>query len=171
MEVKQQHIPPGAHEEYRAQDDLLQWMERQFSLTGNIYNCSLYGGTTYVIRDAGFASHVLVENWQNYLKGQIIERVTLLLGNGLMVSEGDFWKQQRRMIQPMFNYEAFGPLAKLISAVNLRLLGKWQMSAGKSESINVTRDVSAMALEVVLRFIFGEDSTRRWARISICLTM
>ena len=157
MEAKQGRLPPDTVEPYKATGDLLEWMSRQFSLHGDIYKASLYGSNTYAIRDPEYAYHVLVVNWQNYVKGRIIERVALLLGNGLMVSEGEFWKQQRRMIQPMFNYESFGPLAKLITAVNLRLLGKWQLAAGKNETINVTRDASAMALEVVLRFIFGED--------------
>jgi cytochrome P450 len=100
---------------------------------------------------------VLVENWQNYVKGRIIERVGLLLGNGLMVSEGELWKQQRRMIQPAFNHESIMTLIKLIVAVNSRLLGKWRLAAQRNESVNVTHDVSGMALEVVLRFIFGED--------------
>src|SRR5208337_4305642 len=157
MEAKQGRLPPGPDEPYKAAEDLMEWMGRQFSLFGDIYKASLYGSGMYAIRDADFAYHVLVVNWQNYVKGQIIERVALLLGNGLMVSEGEFWKQQRRMIQPTFNYESFGPLAKLITTVNLRLLSRWQLAARKNESINVTRDVSAMALEVVLRFILGED--------------
>jgi cytochrome P450 len=157
MEAQHGRVPPSARTEYRAADDLLGWMGSQFTVLGDIYKASLYGTSVYAIRDPGFASHVLVENWQNYVKGQMIERVAVLLGEGLMVSEGELWKRQRRMIQPAFNYESFGPLAKLITAVNLRLLSKWQQAAGRNESVNATRDVSAMALEVVLRFIFGND--------------
>jgi cytochrome P450 len=61
------------------------------------------------------------------------------------------------MIQPAFKHESVGPLTKMIAAVNAKLLRKWQLAARSNESVNVTRDVSAMALEVVLRFIFGED--------------
>jgi cytochrome P450 len=157
VEAKHGRVPPSVGREYRAGDDLLDWMGSQFSIFGDIYKASLYGTSAYVIRNVEFAYRVLVEKWQNYVKGQIIERVALLLGNGLMVSEGEFWKRQRRMIQPLFNYKTFGPLTKMIAAVNLRLLSKWQLAARRNESVNVTRDVSAMALEVVLRFIFGND--------------
>lgn len=150
-------VPPGPPEEYRASEDLLEWIGRQFVVYGDTYKASLYGSSTYVTRDVNFAQHVLVLNWQNYVKGQTIERVALLLGNGLMVSEGEFWKQQRRMIQPAFNYESLGPVAEVIASVNSRLLDKWQRAAEAKEGVNVTRDVSAMALEVVLRFIFGSD--------------
>jgi cytochrome P450 len=160
MKVKQGRILRGPEEPYKTTDDLLNWMGRQFSIFGDIYKASIYGIDAYVIRDVEFAYHVLVENWQNYVKGQMIGRVALLLGNGLMVSEGELWKRQRRMIHPTFNRESIGALTKLITAVNSKLLGKWQQAALRNESVNVTRDVSGMALEVVLRFILSDDYER-----------
>jgi cytochrome P450 len=157
MEVQDELIPPGPQEQYSVSDDLLGWMGRQFGIFGDIYKASIYGTSAYAIRDVEFAHHVLVENWQNYAKGQAIKRVALLLGNGLMVSKGDLWKRQRRMIQPTFNRESIERSIKLIEAVNTDLLQKWQLAAGRNESVNVTRDVSSMALEVVLRFILGDD--------------
>jgi cytochrome P450 len=161
MEVKKEGcIPPGPQEAYRATDDMLDWMSRQFRSFGDIYKASVYQTSVYVIRDVEFAHHVLVENWQNYVKGQHIERVALLLGNGLMVSEGELWKRQRRMIQPAFNHASIGPLTELITAVNSDLLRKWRLAAQRNESVNVTRDVSGMSLEVILRFILGDDYER-----------
>jgi cytochrome P450 len=157
MEVMHGRIPPGPEEKYRVTDDLLNWMGRQFNIFGDIYKGSVYGASMYATRDVEFAHHVLVENWQNYVKGQGIKRVALLLGNGLMVSKGNLWKRQRRMIQPAFNPESIAASAKLIADVNKELLRKWQLAVRKDESVNVTRDVSRMALEVVLRFIFGDD--------------
>jgi cytochrome P450 len=157
MEVKQARIPPGPQEPYPSNRDLLDWMECQFRIFGDIYKATIHGINVYAVRDVEFAYHVLVENWQNYVKGRFIERVALLLGNGLMVSEGEVWKRQRRMIQPSFNHEALGSLTKVIVAVNSGLLTRWRLAAQKNESVNVTREVSGMALEVVLRFLFGED--------------
>jgi len=86
-------MPPYARREYRAGKDLLDWMGSQFRACGDIFQTSLYGIQLYATRDAGHAYHTLVERWQNYVKGQITERVALLLGNGLMVSEGEIWKR------------------------------------------------------------------------------
>jgi cytochrome P450 len=46
---------------------------------------------------------VLLSNHRNYTKGEGMDRVKILLGNGIMTSEGDFWRRQRRMMQPCFH--------------------------------------------------------------------
>jgi cytochrome P450 len=160
MPVEPGLVPPGPQEERQNPIDLLDWMGHQFAKFGDTFRASLYGTNVYVTRDPAFAHHVLVENWQNYVKGQFIKRVAVLLGNGLMVSEGELWKRQRRMIQPAFHPESMAPLIKLIVTVNSALLKKWLMASQRNETINVTRDVSGMALEVILRSILGEDYER-----------
>jgi cytochrome P450 len=158
--VRTGHVPPGPQDKYRLSEDLLQWMGRHFKIFGDTYKASVFGVDVYATRDVGFTQYVLVDNWQNYVKGQWIGRVALLLGKGLMVSKGDLWKRQRKMIQPAFNPDSVAAATELISAVNARLLRKWQLAASQNESVNVTRDVSGMALEIVLRFIFGKDYER-----------
>jgi cytochrome P450 len=160
MNVLQGRVPLGPQQKFRVGEDLLQWMGRHFDTYGDIYSASVYGSSAYVTRDVEFAHHTLVENWHNYVKGQYIARVGLLLGKGLMVSKGELWRRQRRMIQPGFNADSVSTSAQLITSVNAKLLEKWQLAASKHEGVNVTRDVSSMALEVVLRFIFGKDYDR-----------
>ncbi len=150
-------IPPGPAEAYSPADDLLNWMHGHFKRYGDIYKASVYGTGAYVISAPEYAQHILRTNWQNYTKGQEFKRVALLLGNGLVVSEGEFWKKQRRMIQPAFHNNAIGALTGVISAANVALLERWEQAARNNGSVNVTRDVSLVALEVVLVAIFGRD--------------
>ncbi|HZC23277.1 MAG TPA: cytochrome P450, partial [Candidatus Binatia bacterium] len=157
MDANERRIPPGPDDKYKVGEDLLGWMDRHFKTFGDTYKATVFGATIYATRDVEVARHVLVDNWQNYVKGQSIARVALLLGKGLMVSKGNLWKRQRRMIQPAFTQESVATAVKLISSTNAALLKKWQLAADANEGVNVTKDVSSMALEVVLRFIFGED--------------
>jgi cytochrome P450 len=150
-------IPSGPAEKYDSSQDLLRWMSEQFDRFGDIYKASIYGANVYVTREPEHAEHVLRVNWQNYTKGQTIKRVALLLGNGLMTSEGEFWKSQRRMIQPAFHRTAIEALCTTIKDANVALLKKWEEAARRGDTVNVTRDVSSMVLEVVLRSIFGVD--------------
>jgi cytochrome P450 len=150
-------IPVGPAERYNTSEDLLTWMSDQFKRFGDIYKASVYGTNVYVVSDYQYADYVLRANWQNYKKGQAIKRVGLLLGNGLMVSEGGFWKSQRRMIQPAFHHEAIGALMTVLTTANVALLKEWEHAARRQASVNVTRDVSLMILKVVLVSIFGDD--------------
>ena len=149
--------PPGPLEAYNTSEDLLSWISNQFKRFGNIYKASVYGSSVFVVSEPQYAQYILRDNARNYKKGQAIKRVGLLLGNGLMVSEGEFWKTQRRMIQPAFHVQAIGALVNVITAGNVGLLLKWERAARVNANVNITRDISQMVLNVVLVSIFGDD--------------
>ena len=132
-------------------------MDQQFRQIGGTYQSSIYGVSAYVISEPAHVERVLLRNWQNYIKGQAIKRIALLLGNGLMVSKGEFWKAQRRMIQPSFQRSTLPALVEVIKSVNRQLLWKWVSAARGQTTVNVTRDISLMILEIVLITIFGKD--------------
>jgi cytochrome P450 len=157
MTFEQRRIPPGPAEKYNTSEDLLRWMKDQFDRFGSIYRASVYGTDVYVISDPEHLDHVLRINWRNYKRGQAIKRIGFLLGNGLIVSEGELWKSQRQMIQPAFHDKAIGALINVISAANIALLNKWKDAAQDRESVNITSDISHMVLKVVLVSIFGDD--------------
>lgn len=52
----------------------------------------------WIVHDPDQVERVLVRNSRNYRKGMGLDRVRILLGNGIMVSEGDFWARQRRLL-------------------------------------------------------------------------
>lgn len=100
---------------------------------------------------------VLIGNHRNYAKGVGFERVAMLLGNGIIVSDGDFWRSQRRMIQPVFHRKIIANLALMMQRCNERKLEQWQRKAADSEAIDLTTEMSALALEVILRALFSDD--------------
>jgi cytochrome P450 len=157
MTSESRRVPPGPLEKYDNSEDLLVWLGEQFQRYGDIYKASIYGTDAYVLTGPQYVEHVLLKKWQNYPKGQAIKRIALLLGNGLMVSKGEFWTRQRRMMQPAFNRSALGALVGVITVANAGLLEKWERAANAKASVNVTRDVSLMILDIVLKSIFGDD--------------
>jgi len=155
---QKERIPAGPVEDFNYNDqDLLQWMERNFAIYGDIFKANVFGTNVYVVSLPEHAEHVLRHNWENYKKGQAIKRVALLLGSGLMVSEGEFWKQQRRMVQPAFTHGFVSGFYGVMKDRNQALLEKWNLAAKRNECVNLTSDLSLMVLEVTLRAIFGAD--------------
>lgn len=111
----------------------------------------------YVFSHPDHVRRVLVDNHQNYTKGIGIERVGILLGNGIMVSEGELWRRQRRMIQPAFHRDVIARMVEHIRTANHELLEKWMTCADNKREINLTQDMSDVTLNIVLRSIFGND--------------
>ncbi|MGH9585711.1 MAG: cytochrome P450 [Acidobacteriaceae bacterium] len=150
-------VPPGPGEKYDSSRQLLGWLMQNMAEFGSVYRAFLFGAYAYVVSEPRLVDHVLRENWQNYRKGRDNKRVALLLDRGLMVSEGELWKKQRRMIQPVFHPDAVVRLWDvLVNSSNL-LLAKWTNLAAEHQPINITRETSLWVLEVVLRSLFGED--------------
>jgi cytochrome P450 len=119
---QKQRIPEGPPAAFDPSDDLLAWIEHNFRLYGDMYRASVFGRNVYVVSAPDYAQHVLRNNWSNYKKGQAIKRIAMLLGNGLMVSEGEFWKNQRRMIQPAFHRDIVAGFYDAMRTANFDIL-------------------------------------------------
>lgn len=143
-------------------DDSLQRMSELAASLGDVYRVYAPGrkSHTWVINHPDDVKRVLVSNHRNYTKGTGLDRVKILLGNGIMTSEGDFWKRQRYMMQPMFHRRVITEFARVIDAANDRFIAKWEAQATRGEPVNVTEDMSELTLEIVLRSIFGTDFDR-----------
>lgn len=157
MSSNRGRIPDGPPGKYPEGEDLLLWLGEQFEHYGDVFKASIHGVPVYVVSAPDLVEHVLLRNWRNYPKGRAIKRIALLLGNGLMVSKGDLWIRQRRMIQPAFSRSALAGLVDVVTAANAELLGRWRRAAEAGTPVNVTRDVSLAILDIVLKSIFGED--------------
>ena len=75
----------------------------------------------WVLSHPDHVRHVLVDHHANFTKGIGIERVAILLGNGLMTSEGDHWRRQRKMVQPAFHRKVIATWMPHIHAATAQL--------------------------------------------------
>ncbi len=143
-------------------DDSLERMIELFARLGDTYRVFVpaRGSYTYVIHHPDDVKRVLVSNHRNYTKGVGLDRVRILLGKGIMTSEGELWKRQRYMMQPFFHRRTVTEFAQRIAAVNERRLERWEQRARAGEILNLTDEMSELTLEIVLRAIFGLDLDR-----------
>jgi len=110
-----------------------------------------------LINQPDYLKHVLLANAGNYHKGVGFERVKLLLGNGIIVSDGAFWRRQRRMIQPAFHKSHLEHLSGNMLRCNQRLYAQWDASATSGEPVNLSRAVNDLSLQIILQSLFSED--------------
>src|SRR5579863_3131811 len=156
--------PPEAEQQFDvgSTDDSLERMIELFARLGDIYRVFVpaRGSYTYVIHHPDDVKRVLLSNHRNYTKGVGLDRVRILLGKGIMTSEGELWKRQRYMMQPAFHRSVITRFAGVIAAANERLIARWDALARRGEAVNLTDEMSELTLDIVLRSIFGRDLDR-----------
>jgi cytochrome P450 len=157
-------LPPGPAEGFDlgGSEASLALMRECCARFGDIYRIFAPSRGVYnvVINHPTDIKRVLLSNHRNYTKGEGMDRVKILLGNGIMTSEGEFWRRQRRMMQPSFHRRILDEFSGLIHDVNQRFAERWAARAAAGESLNLTDDVSELILEIVLKSIFGADLAR-----------
>ena len=119
------------------------------------------GRLAYFINDAAEVRRILTRRHSKYHKGPGFERVKMLLGNGLIVSDGDVWRRSRRMIQPAFSRQNVHRLMKVMVGCCDRRATHWAELAANNESCNITSETSDFALELILISIFSSDYETR----------
>ena len=133
----------------------LQALQREY---GNIVSMEKPSGRlAYFINDPLEVRRILVRRHSRYVKGPGFERVKMLLGNGLIVSDGDVWRRSRTMIQPAFKVQNVHRLMQVMVECTERRAEVWETAAKKGEAINITAETNEFALELILKTIFGPD--------------
>jgi len=128
-------------------------------------NCPKYNGIfrvtsrfekVMVVYHPDYIKHVLQDNNRNYVKSFGYEVLKMLLGNGLLTSEGEFWKKQRRLIQPAFSRERLVSLHQIMTDCVNETIDDLEKKAGRGV-INIQKDMMALALNIVARSLFSSD--------------
>lgn len=119
------------------------------------------GRSAFFVNEPYEIRRILVRQHGRYLKGPGFERVKMLLGNGLIVSDGDVWRRSRTMIQPAFSRANVHRLIPLMVRCAREREQRWTGVARAGEALNVSQETSDFALELILRAIFGPDYDRR----------
>jgi cytochrome P450 len=157
-------LPPKADIQFDIgeADDALRYTTELAAIHGDIFrfHSPSQRADLWLINHPDDVKRVLVSNHKNYTKGLGLDRVRILLGHGIMTSEGELWKRQRYMMQPSFHRRVITEFSKLIDECNDRFIARWEAQSARGELVNITDEMSELTLEIVLLSIFGSDLER-----------
>jgi cytochrome P450 len=111
----------------------------------------------YVITNPDDVRHVLQDNARNYRKSPLYDKLRVVLGNGLLTSEGDFWLRQRRIAQPAFHRQRVAELAGVMAESARELAGEWESHASRDLAVDIDEEMMRLTRTIVLRALFGAD--------------
>lgn len=107
-----------------------------------------------------YVKHVLQDNHTNYMKGPLYPRLKPVVGEGLLTSEGEFWRRQRRLAQPAFSRERVAGFATIMTARTGAMLERWGASAGRGAPLDVHAEMMGLTLAILGDTVFGMDLSR-----------
>jgi cytochrome P450 len=115
--------------------------------------------------------HVLVDQAPRYHKGFNVRPLKTLLGEGLLTSDGDFWKRQRRLAQPAFHRERMGGFAAVMVDATERMLARWRSRPDASAPFDLSAEMMRLTLSIVSRALFSTDVSEDAQRVGEALTL
>src|SRR5580698_5011466 len=115
--------------------------------------------TLYFFNHPDHAKRVLADNAANYHKGMGLTEARRVLGDGLLTSEGDLWRRQRRTIQPVMRRERVADLTELIVDEAHTLIARLEAHVD-GEPVDVVAEMTRLTLGVVGRGLLGSDLAR-----------
>lgn len=96
---------------------------------------------------------VLVHQNRKFIKHYRLRQAKLTLGEGLLTSEGDFWRAQRKLMQPAFHRDRIAAFADLMADFAERMTESW--SDGQTRDVQV--DMMRLTLGIVAKALFGAE--------------
>ena len=135
-----------------------------------------YGDISYFRlgpQEAFFLNHpeyikdVLVTNHQNFHKGLALQRAKRLLGEGLLTSEGEFHRRQRRLAQPAFHRARIASYAGVMTAYAAEKRERWR----DGETLDLSEEMMQLTLGIVGKTLFDADVVSEAQQVGEAMTV
>lgn len=132
--------------------DPVKWITSNMNRFAGTYSAAIgFKKKLILTQHPGFINHVLKENHKNYQKSAIsTEAGARYLGNGILFSNGAFWLQQRRLIQPAFHREKLQALQVVI----IKTIKESIEKCPTGNAVDIYPFVHELSFQVLLRSIF-----------------
>jgi cytochrome P450 len=114
---------------------------------------------SYTIYHPDFVKHILVDNNRNYKRNEFGNKLLKIVsGENLVTSDGDFWRKQRRLMQPAFHRKRIESFGRIMTGAAEAMLARWgKLPAGTT--LMVDEEMMRVTLQVVGEALFSVDLT------------
>ena len=114
-----------------------------------------------LLSDPDHVQEVLVTRAEHFRKGRMLEGARVILGDGLLTSEGEVHRRRRRLVQPAFGHERLEGYAAVMVSHAERAGARWR----EGERIDVASEMPRLAAGIVAECLFGADLEPEIAQI------
>ena len=144
--------------------DLLQPFSRLVAEYGPLFQVRLpLGHRLVMVAHPDAVEQVLRSGRENYVKGSVYDGTRLLLGQGLVTSEGDLWRRQRQLANPAFRPAKLQQYLAVMADCTAQLVNGW-CAADPADPLDALREMSRLTLAIAGRTLFGLDLAQQRER-------
>jgi len=136
----------------RLREDVLAFY-RQCEQQGGFVRTHVWRLPLCVVSAPELIEDVLVKNQRCFVKSGALRSNQLAFGQGLLTSDNDLWRRQRRTIQPAFHAQRLRLYAQAMRDATLRMVAAYR----DQELRNIHQDMTDLCFEVLAQSLFGED--------------
>jgi cytochrome P450 len=143
---------------FYAQRDPLRQFPKWIEEYGDIFRLKSALGQATILGSPELAREVLVDRYPKYQqKSRAYAVLRILMGNGLVTSEGDFWRGQRKLVQPAFHRRRLDAIFAMKVERVTDLLQHLHDAATARKSIDIVPHLSHLTLDIISRAMFSSD--------------
>lgn len=145
----------------------LNWFRTLSDEYGDVVRLNIAGQTVIPLSNPTDIERVLIKNNQNYQKGGFQKLVTnSLLGNGLVLAEGDEWRTHRHSLEPAFSPDRMRGYAHQIRSETNQFLEQW--SSG--DVLDLEAEMKELTLQIISNAMFGVDVAEEMPELGSAFT-
>lgn len=127
----------------------LEWMARTY---GDMVTLRIGRQSRVLLNHPELIEQITVIQQAKFHKSTITKAVTgRLLGQGLLISEGDFWRRQRRLAQPAFQRTRINSYAGTMVECAEARTARWS----DGEERDIAHEMMSLTLDIAVRTLFG----------------
>jgi cytochrome P450 len=136
--------------------DPMRFMTQVARRYGGLARIPLRGNFLYLASDPEVVRELLITHRHRYTKNIRYRNVQALLGQGLLLAEGDVWRRQRVMTQPAFKAEPIDAQVPWMAEMTRDYLECWQSHAARGTANDVEPWFFELAQRLAGRSLLGE---------------
>ncbi|WP_224270582.1 cytochrome P450 [Haloprofundus salinisoli] len=122
---------------------------------GDVVRFDLGPLETYMLTNPGDIETVLVSEAERYRKPRFQDdAIGDLLGEGLLLSEGETWREQRELAQPAFNMHRIASLDETMTDYTEAMLDEWR----DGETFDAQIEMARLTVKIIVEAMFGSTA-------------
>jgi cytochrome P450 len=134
---------------------------------GDVARFRIGPATAYLVSHPDYVKEVLVTQQHRFMKGRGLQWAKHFLGEGLLTSEGEFHRRQRRLSQPAFHRSRIQAYADTMVAHALRT----RECFSPGQAVDLDREMMALTMAIVAKTLFDADVEGEAREIGASLTV